>query len=115
MESDDREGIVISYLETLLPDRWKDMSLYERRNFLDGSEFDGGHVEGVDRRDRVCVMEIWCECFGKERGNLKRQDTNDIIAILTNIGGWKRSEGKIRFPLYGVVRGFVRDEKEPKS
>lgn len=111
MESDDREGIVVSYLDTLLPERWKDMSLYERRNFLDGSEFDGGHVEGVNRRERVCIMEIWCECFGKERGNLKRQDTNDIIAILTNIGGWKRSEGKMRFPIYGVVRGFVRDEE----
>ncbi len=112
MESDDREGIVISYLETLLPERWNEMSLYERRNFLDGSEFDGGHVEGVNRRERVCIMEIWCECFGKDRGNLKRQDTNDIIAILTNIGGWKRSEGKMRFPIYGVVRGFVRDDSK---
>lgn len=115
MESDDREGIVISYLETLLPERWNEMGLYERRNFLEGSEFDGGHVEGVNRRERVCVMEIWCECFGRDRGNLKRQDTNDIIAILTNIGGWKRSEGKMRFPVYGVVRGFVRDEKKEKN
>ncbi len=111
MESDDREGIVISYLETLLPEKWDTMSIYERRNFLDGSEFGSSGLVGVRRRERVCAMEIWCECFGRERGNLKRQDTNEIIAILQNIGGWKRNPGKIRFPIYGVVRGFVRDEE----
>lgn len=115
MESDDREGIVISYLETLLPAKWDSMSIYERRNFLEGSEFGESSLVGERRRERVCVMEIWCECFGKERGSLKRQDTNDIIAILTSIGGWKRSAGKMRFPVYGVVRGFVREEEETET
>lgn len=114
MESDEREGIVISYLETLLPEKWDTMSLYERKNFLDGSEFGESGLKGVNRRERVCAMEIWCECFGKERGSLKRQDNNEIIAILQSIGGWKRAEGKMRFPIYGVVRGFVRDE-EPEE
>ena len=39
METDEREGMVREYLETLLPVNWNEMSLYERRNFLDGSEF----------------------------------------------------------------------------
>ena len=56
-------------------------------------------------------MEIWCECFGKERGNLKRQDANEIVAIMSGIEGWKRPEGKMRFPLYGVVKGYIRDEE----
>ena len=50
-------------------------------------------------------MEIWCECFGKERGNLKRQDANEISAIMANIEGWKKMDGKVRFSIYGVVRG----------
>ena len=110
MEMDDREGTVRDYLDMLLPERWEDMSQYERRNFINGSEFEGARAVGVNRRMRVCNMEIWCECFGKERGNLKRQDANEIAAIMNNIEGWKRPEGKMRFPLYGVVRGYVREE-----
>lgn len=110
MEMDDREGTVRDYLDLLLPANWEDMSLYERRNFINGSEFEGSRKEGVKKRSRVCNMEIWCECFGKERGNLKRQDANEIAAIMNNIEGWKRPEGKMRFSLYGVVRGYVREE-----
>ena len=55
--------------------------------FINGSEFEGSHKVGVNRRTRVCNMEIWCECFGKERGNLKRQDANEIAAIMSNIEG----------------------------
>ena len=47
----------------------------------------------------------------KERGNLKRQDANEIVAIMSGIEGWKRPEGKMRFPLYGVVKGYIRDEE----
>ena len=39
METDDREGLVRAYLDTLLPEEWDSMSLYDRRNFLNGSEF----------------------------------------------------------------------------
>ena len=34
MEADDREGLVAEYLDTLLPDDWDEMDLYQRRNFL---------------------------------------------------------------------------------
>jgi putative DNA primase/helicase len=42
MESDDREGSIIDYLERLLPANWDEMDLYQRRSFLGGSEFDSG-------------------------------------------------------------------------
>ncbi|GAA0753595.1 virulence-associated E family protein [Clostridium sartagoforme] len=110
MEQDEREGTIRDYLDMLLPVNWDSMSLYERRNFINGSEFDGGNHVGVNKRKRVCNMEIWCECFGKERGNLKRQDANEIAAIMSNIEGWKHPEGKMRFSIYGVVKGYVREE-----
>lgn len=110
MEQDEREGTIRDYLEMLLPENWESMTLYERRNFINGSEFEGSRKVGVKKRNRVCNMEIWCECFGKERGNLKRQDANEIAAIMSNIEGWKRPEGKMRFSIYGVVKGYVRDE-----
>ena len=110
MESDEREGLVRDYLETLLPTEWDSMSLYERRNFLNGSEFGGDTHTGRVVRTSVTNMEIWCECFGKERANLRRSDSNELIAILSKMG-WKRKETKQRVPLYGPQYIYVpKDE-----
>lgn len=116
MESDDREGIVADYLDTLLPEGWDKMDLYQRRSFLGGSEFGGVPATGTVRRERVCIMEIWCECFGKERQNLKRTESYEVESILNKIPGWKRYEGnasgKMRIPGYGVQKAFVRVAEE---
>lgn len=112
MESDDREGVIADYLETLLPANWDKMDLFQRRSFLGGSEFDGAPTAGTVRREKVCIMEIWCECFGKERQNLKRSDSYEVESILMKVGGWKPIQGlksgKTRFPLYGPQKTFVR-------
>ena len=106
MESDEREGLVREYLETLLPERWEEMDLFERRNFLNGSEFGGLRQSGTVARTTVSNMEVWCECFGKERANLRRSDSNDITAILTRLG-WKKLERKDRIALYGPQYNYV--------
>ncbi len=111
MEVDEREGMVRDYLEMPLPERWDKMDIFDRRNYICGSEFGGEREPGVWKRERVCNMEIWCECFGKERGNLKRQDANEISAIMANIEGWKKADNKVRFPIYGIVRGYCRDRE----
>lgn len=119
MESDDREGIITDYLDHLLPENWDGMDLYQRRSFLGGSEFDGAATAGTISRDKVCVMEIWCECFGKERQNLKRTDSYEIEGILTRIGGWQKltsnKTGKTYYPLYGPQKTFVREKQGMKS
>ena len=106
MESDEREGLVREYLDTLLPERWAEMDLFERRNFLSGSDFGGLQEKGTVRRTSVSNMEIWCECFGKERANLRRTDSNELTGILARLG-WKRAESKVRIPLYGPQYVFV--------
>ena len=112
MEADDREGIISDYLDRLLPEGWDGMDLYQRRSYLGESEFDGGQRKGTLHREKVCIMEIWCECFGKERQNLKRTDSYEIEGILHRIGGWSRlttnKTGKTYFPLYGPQKTFVR-------
>lgn len=114
MESDDREGLIVDYLERLLPDDWESLDLYQRRSFLGGSEFDGGTQTGTVFREKVCVMEIWCECFGKERQNLKRSDSYEIEGIIGKIGGWQKlmsnRTGKTRYPLYGPQKTFIREK-----
>ena len=109
MESDEREGLVRVYLDTLLPADWDSMDTFERRNFLNGTEFGEQQRTGTVKRTSVSNMEIWCECFGKERANLRRADSNELTSILSRLG-WKRADNKARIPLYGPQYVFVPKE-----
>lgn len=109
MESDEREGLVRLYLDTLLPEGWDGMDIFERRNFLTGSDFGDTRKHGTVKRTQVSNMEIWCECFGKERANIRRTDSNELTAILARLG-WKRLDSKVRIPLYGPQYVFVPKE-----
>lgn len=109
MESDEREGLVRLYLDTLLPADWDHMDIFERRNFLTGSDFGDTVKTGTVKRTHVSNMEIWCECFGKERANIRRTDSNELTAILARLG-WKRLDSKMRIPLYGPQYIFVPKE-----
>ncbi len=106
LESDEREGLVRDFLETLLPENWDSMDLFERRSFLSGVNNIG--AKGTVRRTRVCNMEIWCELFGKDQGNLGRSESNTLAAMLTKLG-WTRQEKKERVKLYGPQVVFVPD------
>lgn len=116
MEGDDREGLVAEYLDALLPEGWDKMDLYQRRSFLSGNEFGSETQAGTTRREQVCIMEIWCECFGKNRETIKKADSYEIEGILNKIGGWVKftgnKTGKKNIPLYGPQRVFVRAHEE---
>ena len=109
LESDEREGIVREYLTQKLPDNWDAMTLYERRNFINGeSEFGGGKLTGTRVRTSVSNMEVWCECFGKDRADLSISEGNRIKGILIKLG-WHRYEKKVRLPIYGAQWVYVPD------
>lgn len=111
LESDEREGIVREYLTRKLPDNWDNMTLYERRNFLNGeAEFGGVSLSATRTRTSVSNMEIWCECFGKDRADLSISEGNRIKGILIKLG-WHRCEKKVRLSIYGVQWVYVPDEK----
>lgn len=107
MESDDREGLVREYLDTLLPEKWEAMPVYDRRNYI--AEPDNVTLpKGTVRRDTVCNLEIWCECFGKRKEDMTPRDSYAIAAIMVRLDGWKRSgEWIVRKP-YGRQRTYVR-------
>lgn len=66
--------------------------------------------------DRLCLMELWCECLGQERKMMRRSDAFELEGILKKIGGWKvydgNSTGKARTDTYGVQKTFVRIYKD---
>ena len=111
METDEREGLVRTYLETLLPENWDEMSRYERRNFLSDGEFGGSKKDGTVERTRVCNMEIWCECFGKDGAALKPADSYAIAAIMRKIDGWEKCE-RTSYAIYGRQRGYQKKLSE---
>ncbi|CUL88520.1 Virulence-associated protein E [Listeria monocytogenes] len=114
MESDEREGLVRTYLDTFLPDDWNDLSLYERRNYLNGSEFGGESRVGTVERTLVCNMEIWCECFGRDASAMKPADSYAIAGIMKKINGWNKYQGNkngtSNFPIYGRQRCYEKNE-----
>lgn len=104
MEVDERVGMVEEYLNTMLPDDWDSMDLFQRRNYLNGSEFGSPAHEAKELRTEVSNAEIWCECFGKSLQELKPTDSYSIAALMSQIGGWERTTTIKRQPIYGRQR-----------
>ena len=107
MEQDDREGLVREYLDMLLPASWNDMDVYRRKDYFRDPS-DPTRPEGVNRRDTVSNIEIWCECFGKAKEDIQPKDSYAIAAILKRMKEWEKSTDRIRIPIYGQQRVYVR-------
>jgi len=107
-EESAKTGLILEYLDKLLPDDWYSLDMYERRQYIhQGDDFDT--VEATMRRDKVCVLEIWCELFGgdpKQLGPLQSREINDILRTLKD---WERNKAPLKFgKAYGQQRAFTR-------
>ena len=109
IEMDERTGLVEKYLNMLLPQNWDVMTPSERHSYFEGLDGDAivPHEDGVIRRETVSYIEIWCECFGKDKANLERKDRNSISTIMVKIPGWERTT-KIKNTIYGKQRVYCR-------
>ena len=108
MERDDREGLVQEYLDMLLPDTWDSMDVYKRRDYVRGAD-DPMRPGGSVRRMEVSNMEIWCECFGKAKEDMKPSDSYSIAAIMERMDGWSRTGKAKVLPIYGKQRIYRRN------
>lgn len=109
MERDDREGLVQEYLDMLLPDHWDSMDVYKRRDYVRDAD-DPMRPDGSVRRMEVSNMEIWCECFGKAKEDMKPSDSYAISAIMERIAGWSKTGKAKILPIYGRQRIYKREE-----
>ena len=108
MERDDREGLVQEYLDMLLPDTWDSMDVYKRRDYVRDAD-DPMRPDGSVRRMEVSNMEIWCECFGKPKEDMKPSDSYSIAAIMERMDGWSRTGKAKVLPIYGKQRIYRRN------
>lgn len=107
MEQDDREGIVAAYLDMLQPLDWYSMSVYDRSMYFRNPD-NPTRQKGVNLRNSVCNMEIWCECFGKNKEDMHSSDSYAISAIMVRMPGWVKASDRQSVPGYGQQRVYVR-------
>jgi hypothetical protein len=101
---DDRTGIVEDYLNALLPDNWVKLDLDQRRMYLNDPEAKG---DG-NKRDRVCIAEIWCECLGKNKEDMSRYLTGSINDIMKSLTDWEYKASTANFGIYGKQKFYQR-------
>ncbi len=107
MEQDDREGLVARYLDLLLPETWDTMDVHQRRDYV--QDPDGLlNAKGTMHRETVSNIEIWCECFGKAKEDIKPADSYAISAIMARLPDWSRPETRRRIPIYGLQRLYKK-------
>ena len=92
-------------MNTLLPENWGKMSLFERRNWLQDPD-DPTRPKGVVMRTEVSNPEIWSECFGRNPSEMKPSDSYSISALMVQVDGWERSKKLCTIPIYGRQRVY---------
>lgn len=102
-EEDPRTGIIVDYLDRLLPEDWGDMDLYDRRGWLET------HSTGTVRRTTVCTLELWAEALGQNPERLSRYtDGKDLAAIMAGLPDWRKGKDRHYIPPYGQQRYWER-------
>lgn len=88
----------------------RDIINIEFDDFINNDDFgtEGPSTENSILRDKVCIIEIWVECFGKNRSDIKKSDSNLIASIMSNIKNWEKSNKSYRFKIYGVQKAYIR-------
>ncbi|EJD5654349.1 virulence-associated E family protein [Staphylococcus pseudintermedius] len=108
-------GIVEEFLNTPIPSNWNELSIFDRRRFYqgDGDMLPTGKVDYVERY-KVCALEIFVECFGRDKGDSRGSiELRKINSAIRNIGSWEPYEGsntgKLRFGKdYGVQVAYIK-------
>lgn len=107
-EANVKEGVIREFLDKKIPDNYYELPLSSRRTFWGG----GMQTDSLlVQRNKVCALEVWCECFGGDVKNMRRADAMEINQILANLDGWERNSSMRRFGYCGRQRGFERMNK----
>lgn len=112
-ENDARRGLVEDYLETLLPENWREKNRGSRKAwFLESEEI---KERGVNQRMTVCASEVWNECLKNDPEKFPRQEKRDITAILRQLPGWKEEPRRQKCGPYGLQTRFRRVSEWPRE
>ena len=115
LEYDEREGQVVEYLDTLLPADWYSWPPYKRVDYFQQYDELEDQPVGTMQRTVVCSLEIFTECFGRNRNSWKKQDSYEIAAIMARIPEWEKT-GRLKYIAgFGRQRPFSRRANDGTS
>lgn len=100
------QGLVEEFVSRKVPEDWRTRPLDQRRIFW-GSDFQSPDPGTLTERREICAVEVWCEAFGKDRGQFKQADARRINACLARMEGW--IAGAHLRTIYGRQYGYRRD------
>ncbi|MDQ1088593.1 virulence-associated E family protein [Siphonobacter sp. SORGH_AS_1065] len=105
---DPRDERIQWYLDSLLPENWDMMSIFERRSFLNTqNDPDPTMPKGTVLRTKVCAAEIWCEAFEGNHKDMNAFNTRFIKDYMRRKAkGWEAYKSISRFGMYGAQRGY---------
>lgn len=103
MEYDEREGLVREYLDKLLPEDWDKLSIPQKLAYINDP-----NSKGQVQRKTVSNIEIWTECFGKNKTDMMIRDSRSITVIMQRINGWDKIETMKHISGYGRQRVYKR-------
>ena len=111
-----KAGMIRKYLDTLLPENWKELDDVDRRQWLEDElrGFDGHrslaiHKSGALKRERTCALEIWVECFKGLPAQFTAAQAREVNDILRRTPGWIEAASPLYFDgIVGRQRGFKR-------
>lgn len=106
LESDPREGVILNFLDNLVPADWNRRDEESRRNFYMNA-YSNKELCKV-KRDRICAVELWVECFRQDKGRMKNSDSRDLNNVLRHLPEWEEVKTPRRTAAYGKQRIFIR-------
>ena len=108
---DIRMPLVSDYLDILLPENWYDLSIEDRRDYINHTgKYVGEPYEGTLRRDYICAAEIGMEFFNMKKIELSIRFSKEIALMLRKLGWteYPANNGRKKIPGYGKGTTFCR-------
>lgn len=90
-EEDTRTGIIQEWLESPIDD-----------------EFTAQEGKRLEYYNRVCAAQIWTECLGNRKGNMRPWEAKSICEIMRKMPGWIEMKGRAKVKGYGLQTAFER-------
>ena len=99
------EGMIHDFLSKPIPDDWSKWDLDRRRDFWSANVTGDYHLVP---RERISIIEVWCELFMRGKSDLKSADRKEIKACIASAPGWHAAEKQFYAGTpYATQRGFV--------
>ena len=88
-EENELLGMLTEFVQVPLPANWYYTNMEERKAYFKDKEFEVLDKEGMIKRTKICLMEIWCEMLGGDPKALSDAKRAQLRQTVEKLEGWK--------------------------